>query len=545
MRKPFLLSIALYLCTSIIAQPHADKEQTKRIDEIFARYEAANPGCQFSISKNDEIIYSKVWGKADLENDVPLTTSSLIEAGSVSKQFTAAAILLLEQQGKLSLEDDIRKYLPEIKDYSTVIRIKHLIHHTSGLKDWGSVAGLTGWPRGTKAYNNNDALEIISHQKTLNNIPGEEFIYSNSNYNLLAIIVQRTSGISLAEFTTQYIFIPAGMTHTQWRDNYKRVVPNRSVAYEKKSTGYETDMPNEDVYGNGGLLTTTEDLLKWNSFYFSGKFGNPSLVSKQIALDAFNNGVTNYYGAGLFIQTQNGHKVIRHSGATGSYRCYLAYYPEQKLSIAWLSNTSQYDTARYNVVSAVENLLAPRTPGFRPAKKEADAVVQLTAAQIKPLEGWYRQNKSGAAMLIQVKGDELQADGRKLVPVNDTRFTGGNFTFIFDKGKGMITTNEDKDTIVYTVAPPANLSANTIKDYLGKYYSEETETAMTLIQKENTLQVWVNSNNIFTLRPMYKDGFAISNIGGTLYFERDAKGNITGMKISIARARNVAFEKVK
>ena len=179
------------------------------------------------------------------------------------------------------------------------------------------------------------------------------------------------------------------------------------------------------------------------------------------------------------------------------------------------------------------------------AKKETDAIVQLTAEQVKPLEGWYRQNKSGAAMLIQAKGDELLADGRKLAPVNDTRFTGGNLTFIFDKGKGMITTNEDKDTVAYSVVPPANFSVAAIKDYLGKYYSEETETAMTLIQKENTLQVWVNSNNVFTLRPMYKDGFAISNIGGTLYFERDAKGDITGMKISIARARNVAFTKVK
>jgi hypothetical protein len=309
--------------------------------------------------------------------------------------------------------------------------------------------------------------------------------------------------------------------------------------------GYEADMPNENVYGNGGLLTTTEDLLKWNAFYFSGKFGNPSLLPKQIALDVFNNGVANYYGAGLFIQTQNGHKVIRHNGATGSYRCYLAYYPEQKISIAWLSNTSQYDTARYNVVTAVENLLVPRTSSVQPAKKETGEMVHLTAEQIKPLEGWYKQNKSGAGMLIQANGEDLLADGKKLVVINDRQFAGGNFIFTFDKGKGFIMTNEDKDTTAYTAVQPAAISPATIKDYVGKYYSEETETSMMLTEKNNALFVVINSNNIFTLRPMYKDGFAIPAIGGTVYFERDAKGVISNMKISISRARNVEFNKVK
>lgn len=165
-----------------------------------------------------------------MEHNVPLTKQSKIEAGSVSKQFTAAATLLFEQQGKLSLNDDIRKYLPEVPDYGNTITIRHLLNHTSGLKDWGSIAELAGWPRGTKAYINDDALQIISQQKKLNNKPGDEFIYSNSNYNLQAIIVQRVSGMSLADFTKKYIFEPAGMKNTEWRDNYSKVVPNRAIA---------------------------------------------------------------------------------------------------------------------------------------------------------------------------------------------------------------------------------------------------------------------------------------------------------------------------
>ena len=175
---------------------------------------------------------------ANLEYNVPLTKTSKIEAGSVSKQFTAAAILLLQQQGKLSLNDDVRKHVPEVQDYGMPITIRHLMDHTSGLKDWGSIAEITGWPRGTKTYSNDNALQIISQQKTLNNKPGDEYIYSNTNYTLLTIIVDRISGSDLPAFTKKYIFDPAGMKNTEWRDNYKKVVPNRAIAYSKSGRFY-------------------------------------------------------------------------------------------------------------------------------------------------------------------------------------------------------------------------------------------------------------------------------------------------------------------
>ncbi len=167
---------------------------------------------------------------ANLENNIPMSMNNVTEAGSVSKQFTAAAILMLEAQGKLSLDDDIRKYIPEMPEYGTTIKIRHLMHHSSGLKDWGSIAELAGWPRTTKTYHNEGALEIIARQKTLNNKPGDEFVYSNSNYNLQGMIVERVSGMSLAEFSKINIFIPAGMSHTEWRDNFKKIVPNRAIA---------------------------------------------------------------------------------------------------------------------------------------------------------------------------------------------------------------------------------------------------------------------------------------------------------------------------
>lgn len=268
-KKVFLIVGLLFSC---IIHAQLSNDTLELLNKIMNSYADNIPGAQVSMTRHNKIIFESAKGLSNLEYNVPLTLQSKLEAGSVSKQFTAAAILLLAQEGKLSLEDDIRKYFPEIPDYGHAITISHLLHHTSGLKDWGSIAEIAGWPRGTKAYSNEDVLAIIAAQKTLNNVPGGEFIYSNSNYNLQALIVKRITGLELSAFTKKYIFIPAGMTNTEWRDDYTRVVPNRATAYSKYGAVYATNMPNENAYGNGGLITTTEDLLKWNEFYTNNKF---------------------------------------------------------------------------------------------------------------------------------------------------------------------------------------------------------------------------------------------------------------------------------
>ena len=288
MKSIQLLFTSLFVFQISFAQTWQDT--LSLIDKTFSQYLPENPGCQLTVSRNGQLIFSKAWGMGDLERNVLLSTNSVLEAGSVSKQFTAAAILLLEQQGKLSLDEDVRKYIPELPDYGNRIQLRQMLHHTSGLRDWGSVAELTGWPRTKKFYTNEDALEIITRQKHLNNKPGDEFIYSNSNYNLFAIIIQRVSGLTLAAFTRKYIFEPAAMTHTQWRDDPNRIVPNRAIAYSKSDSGFETNMPNEYVYGNGGLLTTTEDLVKWNNFYQQGRLGTSSLLSKDYLLERCGDG---------------------------------------------------------------------------------------------------------------------------------------------------------------------------------------------------------------------------------------------------------------
>jgi len=459
MKKIFLfLPLSIALTTAATAQSWQDT--AKAIESLLQRYKPDIPGCELAISRNGHIIFSKAWGQADLEHHIPMTTTSITEAGSVSKQFTAAAILLLEQQGKLSLDDDVAKYIPELPEYGKTIKLRYMMHHSSGLRDWGAVAAIAGWPRTTKTYNNYDALDIISHQTHLNFNPNETFGYCNSNYNLFAIIVERVSGMSLAEFTKKYIFIPAGMTHTSWRDDHKRIVPDRAIAYAlgsgsgENKTGenkpvYETNMPNEDAYGNGGLLTTAEDLLKWTQWYQSGHFGNPSLLPKQLALDTFNNGGTNYYGAGLFISKKNFLDYISHDGATASYRARLASYPGLGLSIAWLSNTSAFDTAT-NVALQVEDLFlhAPKKKTTKRSPAGPDTAYAPSDVKMQTYIGNYYSDEAQAGFTVQIKDGHLYLYRSPqtlipLVPVSPGKFNAGDPGFGGEDGKVHFVTGKD------------------------------------------------------------------------------------------------------
>ena len=531
-----ILFSAAYLFTA--AQSWQDT--LLHIEKIFSRYKSANPGTQLAISRHGTIIFSKAWGMADLEHNVPLTTESITEAGSVSKQFTAAAVLLLEQQGKLSIDDDVRKYIPELPDYGSTITLRHMMQHKSGLKDWGAVMAIAGWPRSTKTYNNDDALYVVCHQKTLNHKPGDEYLYSNSNYNLFAIIVQRVSGMSLADFTRKNIFEPAGMKHTQWRDNYKRIVVNRAMAYSKIGPAYQTNMPNEYVYGNGGLLTTAEDLLIWNNYYLNGKLGNPSLLTKQLTTSPLNSGIIHRYAAGLFVGKFRGWNYVSHDGATAGYRANLDAFPELGLSIAWLSNTAEFDGDTFNVADAVTDLFIPeKTPE---TKQEAPSPITLSKDKLTKLTGWYRNNRTGGGAKLYLQNDKLYGTQvGQLTPIAENAFITGNNRLEINS-KGFLFINGLKDSIYFSAVDSAKLDEKAMNEYTGEYYSDEAEAMFYVIIKNGKLFIQQKPKAEFQLTPTYKDGFETP--AGIVYFERE-KNKIINLKISVGRARNVEFKKIR
>src|SRR5688572_24569115 len=276
MRLSVFLRALLVTSAGVDAQTPPRQDTVARVDSIFSRISTATPGCAVGVSRHGRTILAKAYGMANLEYDVPLTSESIIEAGSVAKQFTAAAILLLAQQGKLSIDDQVRKHIPELPDYGAPLTIRHMMNHTSGLRDWGTVAAVEGWPRGSRAHTHDHVLDIVTRQRSLNFRPGTEYLYSNTGYNLLAIIVQRVSGRPFTDFTRTEIFEPLGMTRTSWRDDYTRIVKGRATAYSPTRGGFRLNMPFENVHGNGGLLTTVEDLLRWSTNFDRGQVGGPA-----------------------------------------------------------------------------------------------------------------------------------------------------------------------------------------------------------------------------------------------------------------------------
>jgi CubicO group peptidase (beta-lactamase class C family) len=446
-------SRALVAGLVLLALPqHVSARQTtdaeSRVDRVFQQWSSTEtPGCAVGVSADGRIVLSRAYGMADLEHDIANSTGTIFEAGSVSKQFTAAAVVLLAQQGRLSLDDDVRKHVPELPDYGTPITIRHLLTHTSGLRDWGSVAAIGGWGRGARTHTHDHVLDILSRQRGLNFTPGDEYSYSNSGYNLLAVIVDRVSGVPFAEFSKQHIFEPLGMENTQWRDDYTRIVKGRSAAYTPARGGYRIDRPIENVHGNGGLLTTIADLLLWNEALAAGRLGGAAFVEEMHRQGVLNDGRRITYASGLRISSYNGVSEISHTGSTSGYRAFLARYPDQRVGVAVLCNAGNVNPGMagrlvadaFLGAAARPDAAAPRPvagdPQVRPPR------ITPLAAELAEYAGEYYSPDVETTLRLAVEDDVLVAyrrPGTRMVLTPSARDA-------FDAGLGSITFVRDEN----------------------------------------------------------------------------------------------------
>ena len=374
MKRILVALVVSATASALVIARQAPGVPETRVDAIFARWTPQTPGCAVGVSKAGTPVLQKAYGMADLEHDVPNRPDTIFEAGSVSKQFTAAAVLLLAREGKLSLDDPARKYVPELPDYGAPLTIRHMLQHNSGLRDWGEIASIAGWPRTSRVHTHAHVLDIVSRQKALNFPSGTQYSYSNTGYNLAAVIVSRVSGQPFAEFSKARIFDPLGMTRTSWRDDFTRVVKDRAIAYSPAQSGYRMNMPFEDVHGNGGLLTTVGDLLKWNNNFVDPRVGDAEFVRIQEDPGTFSNGKPQSYAMGLMVGTHKGVPEIAHSGSTAGYRAHLTRFPKQQVSVAVLCNVSSGTATQY-AMSVADLYLAgaltePTTPDNRPARPQ-------------------------------------------------------------------------------------------------------------------------------------------------------------------------------
>jgi CubicO group peptidase (beta-lactamase class C family) len=364
-----------------LAQDRLPDSVTRRIDAVFARFTPNGPGCEMGVFQSGRIAYEKGYGLANIEYGVPLTPTTPMIMGSVSKQFTAASIALLVEQGRLSLSDEVHKYVPELADYGKPITIDQLVHHTSGVRDFWALVDAAGM-RPDDGYTVDDILRLASRQKHLNFDPGAEYNYSNTGYVLLGVVVKRVTGKSLRQFTTEQIFTPLGMSSSHFHDDHNEPVKGRAFAYSPLPNGaWRINVWNNDIVGQGGLMTTVEDLQKWDENFYSGTVGGKGFLARQLERGRLNGGTQIAYAFGLEIGTYRGLPMVEHSGSTGGYRTDITRFPSVHTSVVTMCNVSNADAVAlaHRVADVV---LASRFTEAVPTATRAAAAQQQAAASV-------------------------------------------------------------------------------------------------------------------------------------------------------------------
>jgi len=536
--------IALLLSNAAFTQRTSFSDTVQQIDQLFAAWNTATPGAAVSVSRSGKIIYRKAFGMADLEHNVINTPETVFEAGSVSKQFTAAAVLLLVQEGKINLQDDIRKYFPDFPDYGVTITVEHLLHHTSGLKDWGSVISLSGWPRGTRIYTPAHVKEIIWRQKGLNFLPGSAYGYSNSNYNFLGFLVEKVSGRNLRDFTHEKLFVPAGMDNTRWRDNFRTIVPNRAIAYSRFGNLYRQNMPFENTFGHGALLTTIGDLEKWNRRWTLQTLGE-EINRLQKTKVKLTNGKEITYAAGVTVTSVNGFEEINHSGATAGYRAWLAYYPEKELSVVYLSNDGSIDPGTMGRQVA-ELFLGKNNPPLPPAP---ETTLKIDKEQLQKYTGLYIRHINDDVLELYLSSDSLRVKGMGggLIPFAPQQFYFRGFILSFpavgENAGQVLFQSPSGDTATYLRVKTFRPAEKELQEFAGAYYSEEADAKVILQVKDGRLWLLRHGDERTALTPSFTDAFFDTD-ESLFQFIRDKRKKVTGFTVSIPRARNVLFTRL-
>ena len=547
------LAVALALVPFALAGQTASVAHTapSTVDAVFARWTSSTPGCAVGVATDGQPVLAKGYGMADLEHDVRISPETIFEAGSVSKQFTAAAVLLLARDGKLSLDDQVRHYVPELPAYPPAagtrasgsgeaggsLTIRHMLNHTSGLRDWGNVASIAGWPRTTRVHTHAHVLEIVSRQRALNFTPGTQWSYSNTGFNLAAIIVQRVSGMPFPEFTRTRLFEPLGMAHTSWRDDFTRIVKGRSLAYSERDGAFHTNMPFENVYGNGGLLTTVGDLLKWNEHYDAPAAADAAMAAEQQKAGRFNDGRANGYGLGLFVGTYQGLREISHSGSTAGYQAFLTRFPDHHVSVAVLCNSSSAQATQY------AHDVADAYLGDRLKPAAVKATYTLTGADMDRAAGQWVSDTTGLPVTIARGTDGLVfASTVTLFAQSPMRFLTAIGDELLLDARGLRHTDAFGTVEELARAQPASYTDDQLAALAGAYTSDEAETVLTAVVENHALVLKRRPDTTITLTPAYANAFTADHGLGTVIFRHDGSGRATELSVVQDRVWNMRFQ---
>ena len=536
-----------------------------KIDPIFERYTTpGSPGAVVGVMKDGAIVYRQGYGLANLENQVPMTPSTVFNIGSISKQFTAFAIALLEADGKLCLDDDMRQYLPEMHNFGATITIRHLIHHTSGMRDtFPELLALAEWRNGDITLMQ-DAFWLLCNQCELNFPPGEEFSYSNANYILLARICEQVSGQPFATFCQQRIFEPLGMSNTLVLDSVDKIVPQRAGRYyEDGQGGWIHAILSDAVIGPTNVHTNLADLAKWDENFYTGQVGGPAVMQRMLQPGLLNNGSSTEYAFGLEAGPSHQHRgwqVVQHGGEHGGHCSFMLRLPECHLSVVVLINVFLWDVRSYALkvadVILDEMGLSPQadTPAGPP---ETISPVELSAAQLSNKAGIYFNTRRAALRQVTCENGKLLYQGMPLAPLSERRFY---FTDVPDvrieftaeqdapaSGLSLTTGGRVYDYQRMEVIP---LNAEELPQYAGRYYSPELDSTWVLAMQEDHLVINCRKHVEGKLSPVSRDFFHADWQPAMSYphrfllvFERDPDGTITALRLTGDTVRRMKFER--
>jgi CubicO group peptidase (beta-lactamase class C family) len=545
-------TLALIGCSIEPTSPPA----TDKIDQLFQKWNTPDsPGCSVGVSRNGQVVYERGYGMANLELGVRIAPTSVFEAASISKQFTAMSTMLLVQRGQISLDDEVRKYLPEMPAYGRPLTIRHLLNHTSGLRDAFLLFELSA-PEDEYADRNDIILKQLARQRSLNYEPGTESQYNNGGYVLLAMIVKRVSGQPLAAFAGANIFKPLGMTGTKFQDDPTVVIPNRASNYARDGGAWRL-VPfgtQPGAVGNSGLWTTTGDLLRWANNLVDVKVGSAALLADMQKPSPVATPDGMRWGLGFEIREHRGATFVGHGGGDRGIDNYFAWYPQQRLAIAVLCNND--DSGSHQLTQQIADLYipAPATEAGAATAPPSPAAVVLTAEQLDGKAGLYRETGGDMFVRTFVRDGQLRGalgtgtgDSFPLAPLTETRFNISGTQFFFEfapagRATGLRSFADAAQTGTFVRVEPVTLTPVQLRAYAGVYASTELDAEWTIAEHGSALVIRRQGNGDAVVESIATDVF--TTIGDYMRFSRDARGAITGFTLVSSGARGLRFERV-
>ena len=543
-----LTTIALLASPLALAAQAPIQLDTAKIDAAFKDYGTTTPGCALGIYERGRVRFARGYGMADLSLGVPISPTTVFDIGSTSKQFAAASIVMLANEGKLSLADDVRTYVPELPSYEKTITIDHLLRHTSGLRDYNGLLYMAGHYF-EDVTNDDDALAIIVKQRALNFEPGSRWDYSNTGFFLLSTIIKRVTNKTLAEFSKERVFTPLGMTVSHFRDDHTVILSNRATAYSPGGNGgFVIDMSNWDQTGDGAVNTNVLDLARWDGNFYDPKVGGPALIDRIQQRGTLNNGDSLGYARGLFVDKYRGLRRVHHGGAWAGYRAMLMRFPDQGVAIGLTCNIANANTQKRATDVADVVLAGAFTEAPKAAAPAAATAAPPPAVDAAPYLGLYYADALQSVVEIAQDSGRMVARfmGRswRLTPLGAERFgsEGQPIEFQFsDQRRSLTVAVLGENQGPYLRTPSVTPTAADLEALVGSYSSPELETAWTIRIDNGKAMLKGRAIGESALYPLTRDAYQAD--GSFVRFTRATNGRINGFDVSASRMLRIRFNR--